>query len=197
MAKISRGVDYHFLKKSFMKNEPCADLGVIKENKSDLFFAIADVAGHGDNAYRLSLVIKKYFVKNHKKNLVDIMNGLHTLLMGTRGAVAVVGLLDKKTGAVEYIGIGNISVRKFGRENIGFISNEGIIGYIIPRPEIKRLQLAPGECLFLHTDGIMNHFDVNHCTKDLFGKDAKRITEGIMKHFYRGSDDAGCIAIRY
>ncbi len=100
---MSAAVDYHFSKKPFMKNEPCADLGHFEENKDHLFFAIADVAGHGDNAYQLSLVIKKYFVKNHKIDLLDIMNGLHILLKGSRGAVAAAGLLYKKTWAGEYI----------------------------------------------------------------------------------------------
>ena len=70
---MSGAVDYHFSKKSFMKNEPCADLGVIKENKDHLFFAIADVAGHGDGAHRLSLVIEKYFIETHKNDLVALM----------------------------------------------------------------------------------------------------------------------------
>lgn len=194
---MSAAVDYHFSKKSFMKNAPCADLGVMKERKDSLFFALADVAGHGDNAYQLSLVIKKYFLKNHKKGLVDLMNGLHVLLKGSRGAVGLAGLLYKKTGAIEYIGIGNISVRRFGRENVRFISNEGIIGYIIPKLKIKHLRLTTGEGLLLYTDGILNHFNVDECAEDLFHKDAKHIVEGVIKYFYKGDDDAACIAIRY
>ncbi len=180
-----------------MKNKPCADLGVIKESKDSLFFAVADVAGHGDTAHRLSLVIKKYFSKNYKNDLMDLMKSLHTLLMGSRGAVGVAGFLDKKTGVVEYIGIGNISIRKFGKKHLRIISNEGIIGYIIPTPKIKRLQLAADEVLLLYTDGIRDHFERSECPKGLFDEDAKHIVNGIMKHFYKGDDDAGCIAIRY
>ena len=180
-----------------MKNEPCADLGYIKENGDNLFFAIADVAGHGDKAHQLSLVIKQYFVKNHKDDLVSLMKGLHLFLKGTRGAVAAAGHLDMKTGAVEYVGLGNISVRKFGQKNVRFISNEGIIGYVIPTPKIERLQLEAGEGLLLYTDGILNHFDVSECPEGFLDKDAKHIAEGIIKHFYKGNDDAGCIAIRY
>lgn len=197
MGKINRDVDYHFLKKPFIKNESCADMGYLKENKDRLFFAIADVSGHGDNAYRLSLVIEKYFVKNHKNDLVHLMNGLHTLLKGTQGAVAVAGVFYKKTGVVEYVGIGNITMRKFGKENIKFVSNEGIIGYVIPTPKIERLQLAAGEGLLAYTDGILNHFNVSDCPEGLFDKDAKHIVNGIMKQFYKGDDDAACIAIRY
>ena len=180
-----------------MKNEPCADLGYIKENRDRLFFAIADVAGHGDSAHQLSLVIKKYFVKNHKKDLVELMNNLHALLKGSRGAVSAAGFLDKKTGVVEYVGIGNISIRKFGKENVRLVSLEGILGYNIPTPKIKRLQLGAGEVLLLHTDGIHDHFDISECHEGLFDEDAKHIVNGIMKHFYKGDDDAGCIAIRY
>ena len=197
MGEISAAVDYHFSKRSFMKNEPCADLGYIKETKDSLFFVIADVAGHGGNAHQLSLVIEKYFVKNHKKDLVDLMNDLHTLLKGTRGAVGTAGLLYKKTGAVEYVGIGNISIRKFGKKAIRVISNEGILGYVIRTPKIERLQLSAGETLLLYTDGIRDHFDASECPEDLFDEDAKHVVDGIMKHFYKGDDDAACIAIRY
>src|SRR3989338_5861372 len=147
MGEISAAVDYHFSKRSFMKNEPCAGLGYIKESKDDLFFAIADVAGHGDGAHRLSLVIEKYFIETHKNDLVALMNGLHALLKRSRGAVGLAGFLYKETGAVEYVGIGNISMRKFGKKAIRVISNEGILGYVIRTPKIERLQLSAGETL--------------------------------------------------
>lgn len=194
---MSRAADYYFSKKSFMKNEPCADLGYIKESRDSLFFSIADVAGHGDNAHDLSRTIEKYFAKNHKKDLVNLMKGLHAHLEGSRGAVGVAGLLCKRTGVVEYVGIGNISMRKFGKKNTRFISNEGIIGYVIHTPKIQRLHLSAGEVLLLYTDGILDHFKASECPKGLFDKDAKRIVNGIMKHFNKGNDDAGCIAIRY
>ena len=180
-----------------MKNEPCADLGYIKENRNRLFFAIADVAGHGDSAHQLSQVIEKYFVKNYKNDLLDLMNDLHALLKGSRGAVGVAGFLHKKTGAMEYVGIGNISVKKFGKKDIRVISNEGILGYVIPTPKIKRLQLSAGEVLLLYTDGIRDYFERSECPDGLFDEDAKHIVNSIMKQFYKGNDDAACIAIRY
>lgn len=197
MGLMSRHVDYYFLKKPFMKNEPCGDLGYLHENKESLFFAIADVAGHGDSAHQFAVVIKNYFAKNHQNDLLDIMNNLHALLRGSRGAVGVAGLLDKKTGAVEYVGVGNISIRIFGKKNRRPISNEGIIGYVIPTPKIERLQLSAGDVLLLYTDGIRDHFNANECPEDLFKKNAKQIAGGIMKHFNKGNDDAACIAIRY
>jgi negative regulator of sigma-B (phosphoserine phosphatase) len=197
MGKISRGVDYYFSKKSFGKNKPCADLGTIQENKDHLFFAIADIAGHGDQAHRLSLVVEKYLVKNLKNDLVDLMYGLHALLKGSRGAVGLAGFLTKKTGAVEYVGIGNISIRKFGEKNIRIVSNEGIIGYVIRTLKIERLQLAADDVLLLYTDGIRDYFTRSECPKGLFDKDAKHIVNGIMDQFYKGNDDAACIAIRY
>ena len=194
---MNREVDYHFSKKAFKKNELCADLGYFKENKDSLFFAVVDVAGHGNEAHRLSLAIKKYFIKSHKTDLVGLMNGLHAFLKGSRGAVGVAGLLFKRTGAVEYVGIGNISVRKFGKKNIRTISNGGILGYVIRTPKIERLQLSAGEVLLVYTDGIHDYFDVRECPEGLFDEHAKHIVGGIMKHFYKGNDDAGGIAIRY
>ncbi len=180
-----------------MKNEPCADLGHIEENKDSVFFAIADVAGHGDNAHKLSLAIKRFIVKSPKKDLVGLMNGLHAFLNCSRGAVGVVGIFYKKTGVVEYVGVGNISMRKFGKKDERIISNEGIIGYVIHTLKIERLRLTAGEVLLLYTDGIRDHFERNECPEGLFDKDAKHIVNGLIKNFYKGNDDAACIAIRY
>ncbi len=194
---MSRGVECHFSKRSFAKHEPCADLGLILKNKQGLFFAIADVAGHGDAAHRLSLKIRKYFVNNHKDDLIDLMSNLHIFLKGSRGAVAAAGSLDRKTGAIEYVGLGNITARKIGKKDTRFISNEGVIGYVIPTPTIRRFRLGAGDVFLLHTDGIHDHFQARDCPKYFFDQDAKRIANGIVKYFHRGDDDAGCIAIRY
>ncbi len=197
MGTISRKIDHFFSKRSFITNGPCADLGTTQEDKDHLFFAIADVAGHGHEAHKLSLVIKKYLVKNHKKNLLDLMYGLHALLKGSRGAVGVAGLLTKKTGAVEYVGVGNISMRKFGKKDRRIISNEGILGYVIRTLKIQSLQLAVDDVLLLYTDGIRDYFNRSECPKGFFDRDATHIVKGIMKQFYKGNDDAACIAIRY
>ena len=197
MGPVSRAVDHHLSKRPYMKNEPCADLGYFQENKDSLFFAIADVAGHGDNAHRLSLKIKKYFKDTQKNDLVALMKNLHGYLKGTRGAVGGAGFLYKKTGVVEYVGLGNISLRKMGKKDVRTLSNEGIIGYIIPTPRIKRLQLSAGETLLLYTDGIKDHFHMDELPEGLLDKDAKHIAGGVMKRFYKGNDDAACISIRY
>lgn len=190
------GADSFFLSKPYMKNGRCADFSHVHETKNSLFFSLVDVAGHGDGAYHLVPVIKKYLEKNHKKDLLDLMHGLHELLRGTRGAVGLAGLLDKKTGAVQYVGIGNISMRVFGKKDTRILSNEGIIGYVIRTLKVERLRLMAGGTLLLYTDGIRDYFDRTDCPKGLFQEDAKHVVKGIMKHFFRGDDDAGCFAIR-
>jgi serine/threonine protein phosphatase PrpC len=124
------------------------------------------------------------------------MSGLHEHLKGTRGAVGVAGTLVLKTGLVEYIGIGNISMRVFGKTHSRIPSNEGIIGYTIQALKIQTVQLSPGEVLLLYTDGIRDHFNASECPRGFFKKDAGWIVENVMKYFYKGDDDAGCIAIR-
>ncbi len=189
--------DYHFSKKSFSDDEQCADLGYFGKKGKDLFFAIADVAGHGASAHKLSLEIEKYFAKADKTDLLDLMNGLHVFIKGSRGAVGVAGVFSPKTGIVKYVGIGNISMRIFGKKDSRLISNEGIIGYVIRTPRVERLQLAADDVLVLYTDGIRDHFDRNDCAEGLFDQESKHIVSDVMKYFNKGNDDAACIAIRH
>ncbi len=197
MAQVTPAADFHFLNKRWSPAEPCADTGFIKESKGSVFFALADVAGHGRSAAVFVPKILKHFKKNYDKDLVDTMNSLHDLLRGTRGAAAVAGRMNLTGGRVEYVGLGNISVRKFGKNPVRKVSNEGIIGYVIPAAKKESVKMSKKDVLLLYTDGIRDHFDASECPSGFFDLSAKKIAGGIMKFFNKGNDDAGCIVLRY
>ena len=190
-------IDYHLVKRALtLRETDCGDTGVIKEFNGQCFLALVDVLGHGSEAYDVALIAQKYLEQNYGNELVDVVQGLHACLKGTRGAVAAVCRLDTKSGELIYVGIGNITVRVLGPRTSRFVSGDGIIGYQITTPREQKLKLFAGDVLVMYSDGIKEHFDLSESPGILTGT-AKSIAGGLLNQFGKNNDDASCIALRY
>jgi negative regulator of sigma-B (phosphoserine phosphatase) len=190
-------IDYHLLKRALtgLENE-CGDTGVIKVYENKCFFALIDVLGHGKDAYKDSVLAENYLLENYRSNLVDMMNGLHLHLKGTRGAVATLCRLDIINGEMNYVGIGNITGRVYGIKSSRFVSRDGVIGYNVRNPKEQQAKLYPGDILILSSDGVKEHFDLAFYP-DLLKGSAQKIATGLIDHLGKGSDDSSCIVLRY
>jgi len=173
----------------------CGDIGVIVETQETCFLALVDVVGKGADAALIASGAKKYLQQNFGEDLVLLMKGLHQLLSGTRGAVAALCRIDLASGILRYVGIGNITVRIWSARNYHLIPREGIIGYQIPTPQEQTVNLAAGDILIMHSDGVKEHMDFFQCQKLLAGK-AKNMATNMIIHFGKKNDDASCIIAR-
>jgi len=190
-------VDCGLIMRALLVNESeCGDLGIIKINQGDCFLALLDVLGHGVAAREVALIAQDYIENNYRSDLVDTINGLHVILRGTRGTVAALLHLDINTGKLSYAGIGNITVRILGQNPSRLILRDGIIGYMMSKPEKLFINLLPGDILLIHSDGIREHFDVSECA-DLFSESAQNIANGMFERFWKKNDDASMIVIKY
>lgn len=190
-------VDCYLVKRALtLKKTDCGDTGVIKEFDGQCFLALVDVLGHGSEAHDVALMAQKYLEQNYRQELVDVMQGLHACLKGTRGAVAALCRLDTKTGKLTYVGIGNITVRVLGPRNSRFVSRDGIVGYMMSTPREQNLKLFAGDALVMYSDGIKEHFELSESPGILTGT-AKSIAVGLLNQFGKKNDDASCIALRY
>lgn len=193
MPNIDLGMTYKAL---LGDKSECGDIGLIKKYDNHCFLALVDILGHGLEAREVALYAKIYIENNYDKDTIDIMNGLHEHLKGTRGAVAAICNLDIITGELNYVGIGNITVRIIGAKPYRFIPKDGVIGYMIAKPNKQIIKLHGEEILILHSDGIKEHFDFLECA-DLLKEDAEDIAQGILKKFQKKDDDASCIILKY
>jgi serine phosphatase RsbU (regulator of sigma subunit) len=189
-------MDYFLDIRPLTKNVECGDMGIIKEFDHKLFIGIIDVAGHGKEAYKIAVVSKDFLEENYRKDLVEVMKGLHEHLKNTRGAVAGLFLLDLTTGKLKYVEVGNITARIFGANTRRIISKPGIIGYAIPTLREERTKLYNNDVLLLYTDGIKEHFELEDYP-ELLQDDARTITTNIINKFGKKNDDAACIALRF
>lgn len=174
----------------------CGDIGVIKEYDNQCFLALVDVLGHGSGAREVALLAKRYLEENYKKDLPDILNGLHEHLKGTRGAVVAMCHLDILTGELTYVGIGNITVRIFGSKPTRLTPKDGVIGYSMTKFQKHSIKLYPGDKILMHSDGIKEHFDVIDCM-GILKENAESIAIKILDLFGKKNDDASCIILKY
>ena len=91
------------------------DAVVIRPLEHGLFLAIVDVLGHGPEAHELTHVIEAYLARYGTSDVSGLMTRLHQHLKGTRGAVAGLCAIDAATGRINYAGIGNTVMRRFGK----------------------------------------------------------------------------------
>ncbi|MCI5212244.1 MAG: hypothetical protein D3910_26460 [Candidatus Electrothrix sp. ATG2] len=190
-------LEYHLTKFALLGSEnECGDTGLIIERDKECFFALVDILGHGQEAHEVAELAEEYLQHHYGEPLLVIMQGLHDTLKGTRGGVAAIGRLDRRTGNLELVGIGNITVRIIGAQATRFIMGDGIIGYIMSTPKKISTRLYSGDLLLLYSDGIKEFFDPD-AIPGLLTHRIEEITDLIIQQFGKNNDDTSCIALRF
>ncbi len=189
--------DWFFAKEPATTTNRCGDVGVIKQFGDKVFLAIVDVLGHdSENAYGVAETIRIFLEQHYGEDLKGVMNSLHEHIRGSRGAVVGLCLLDMSTGELRIVGVGDVSVRKFGAVCTRYILRSGVVGYQIPRLKEEETTLSDGDVLVLHTDGVREHFSLTDYP-EILSDSVETIANHIVEQFGRGYDDAACIALRY
>jgi negative regulator of sigma-B (phosphoserine phosphatase) len=190
-------VDCHLVKRALTRREAeCGDTGVIKELDGLLFLALVDVLGHGREAHDVALTAQAYLEDNCRQAPVEVMQGLHRRLKGTRGAVAAVCRLDTATGELIYVGMGNIVVRVLGPRAVRFVARDGVVGYMMSTVRQQAVKLLAGDVLVMYSDGIKEHFELSG-RPDILSGNAESIATALLEQFWKQNDDASCIVLKY
>jgi len=169
---------------------------VIRPLEHGLFVAIIDVLGHGPEAHELTHVIEAYLARYGTSDVSGLMTRLHQHLKGTRGAVVGLCAIDAATGRINYAGIGNTVMRRFGKAETRLVSQDGILGQNMRTPLPQTLQLAPGDMVVLYTDGVSDRFTSDDYP-GVLRHTPKEVASNIVQRFGKDHDDAACIAVRY
>ncbi len=172
-----------------------------------LFAFLCDASGHGRQAEHIQQAAirqtKHYIQHSDTIDLVLLFQRLHQSLHGSRGLVAI-ALVLQKNGQLDYVHIGDVSLRHFSHQQTGFKqdkqSNEqqGIIAYCMPKPRIQHWQCQTGQFLILHSDGIRN--SVSRQQWPIILQSGQQLTHMVlyaMQTLADGHDDASCIIIHY
>jgi len=190
-------IDYSIIKRALTgPDKECGDTGLVIIEEDECFIAHIDALGHGGSAYEVAMIAEDYLSANHDNDLLEVVTGLHTHLKGTIGAVAAVCRLNIKSGKLEHVGVGNITVRIFGRERITFVSRDGVVGYSQLSLEKQIADLKEGDVLVITSDGIREHYRLEEYPDLLYGS-ADEIALKIMDNLAKGDDDVSCLVLRY
>ena len=190
-------VDHYLVKRGLTGQEDeCGDTGLVREMGDRVFLALVDALGHGKEAYETALLAENYLSENYDRNLINVMQGLHLHLKGSRGVVAACCLLNKRTGNLRYVGVGNITTKIYGAQPYHFVPQDGVVGYMMSSPKEQQRQLHHGDILMLSSDGIREHFDI-YDFPDLLSGTAHQIATAVLANLGKDNDDASCLVVRY
>lgn len=159
------------------------------------FLAIIDVLGHGPEAHALTKTIREYLLQYDTHDIALTLKGLHQHLQGTRGAAVGLCAIDSRTGRLDYAGIGNTAIRRFGGSETRLVSQDGVLGQNMRTPHQQSLQLEPGDLVLLYTDGVSDRFSpVDYPAMDYHS--VEEVSRNVVQRFGKLHDDAACLAAR-
>jgi anti-sigma regulatory factor (Ser/Thr protein kinase) len=155
---------------------------------------LADGLGHGDDA----ALAANTAVRELKAGLdpATMLERLHGLLRPTRGAAAAVARFNRRTGALAFAGIGNISAAIVeGAHSRSLVSMPGILGHGQQRFRAFEYELPPGGLLVLHSDGCRSGWDLTSYP-GVQRRDPLVIAALLIRDFERGRDDVSAVVAR-
>lgn len=200
------------------------DFFFINENK--LCFVVGDVSGKGVPA-SLFMVITKTLIKNEALRGIavdEIFNNVNKTLSEQNDecmfVTTFIAVLDLTTGEVEFSNAGHNPplINRKGEEEFTYVTlPKGFVlaGMVGTKFKKDSLVLAPGDTLFLYTDGVTEAMDINeHLYSDArlaiklsaikredrgVSKIIKIIREDIKEHVQEAeqSDDITMLALQY
>ncbi len=171
------------------------DSTLVRELEQGLFIAIVDVLGHGPEAHELTLTIDDYLSRYASFDLAGLIVRLHDHLRGSRGAAVGLCAIDPASGSLEYTGIGNTAIRRFGSAETRLVSQDGVLGQNMRSPKPQLLQLQPGDLILFYTDGVSDRFAAADYP-GLAWHSPQEVVSNVVQRFGKDHDDAACIAVR-
>jgi negative regulator of sigma-B (phosphoserine phosphatase) len=173
------------------------DSHVVETFSRGALIAVMDGVGHGYEATAASQAASEILKNSAHEPVVEIMKRCHRALGHTRGAVMTVARLDFEANKLEWLGVGNVDgrlfrARRLGSQNVETVMAQGgVLGHQLPALHPKVTPIASGDLLIFATDGISTGYEVNEAEAP------GRIAEQILRHNFKGSDDALVLVVRY
>lgn len=147
-------------------------------------FGVVDGLGHGPGAEAVSVAATDYLNEVSLEAALDsIMEGLHVVLAGSRGAAATVCLL--KGMELEVCAVGNVELRS-GDMKFPLVYSAGILGVNVRRFRVCSAAVVRPARFVAFSDGISTRANTDD-VRQLTPRDACHF---IMQRYRREADDA-------
>jgi len=158
-----------------------------------------DGLGHGGAASAAARLARRSAVENRGKPLDVLFERSHAALDGSRGAAMTLARIDVSSGALEWVGVGNVAAFLVRVGTMGASAAEaallrgGVLGLNPPMPlRVRKTTMLPGDLLLFGTDGLIAGFEDG---VDLSVPTGRLVTD-ILERCGRDTDDALVLAVR-
>ncbi len=164
--------------------------------KRSTLVCIADGLGHGEPAERAARKALETVSTNQELGLADMIRECDQALEGSRGAAIALARIDRKSGDLEYVSVGNTRCAIVGQSIILLGGSYGIVGEGAKPASVERRMLQRRDVLIFWTDGLPESLG-------LIAPEVRRITdaqlyaERLIKEHATDSDDAGVVVFRW
>jgi phosphoserine phosphatase RsbX len=178
-------------------SSPCAgqsvsgDCIVMRSFASGLMVAVVDALGHGPKAAAVAESARaclESLALPPRAGSAGVIEELHATLRETRGAAAMVCLLDGPV--LDGAGVGNVELRAVGAP-LPIVLSPGILGIQVRRIRSFSGRLTPGSRLFVFSDGISR----NAPFAALARLDAEQACQTLLREHRHAHDDASVVAL--
>lgn len=177
------------------------DSYLVAARKQGALLAVVDGLGHGPEAAAAAERAVSMMKTAPDEDIPSLLHRCDLALKQSRGAVASLATIDFETDALAWAGIGNVDGVVLRAATAGPPAHErlalqpGVLGDNARTPRVQSTQLRPGDILLLATDGIVHSFADD--LESLMSSPAERIARHILGEYWRRTDDALVLVVRY
>jgi serine phosphatase RsbU (regulator of sigma subunit) len=172
------------------------DAAFVVETEYGFLAVIVDVLGHGEEANELAVRIQGFLPGQAFGEVSDVMARLHEEFRGSRGAAVGLCMIEVSSGRLQYAGIGNTVLRRFGEDETRLVSRDEVLGGSSRTPFEQTMQLSDDDTVVMYTDGVKTHFDASEYPR-LQTDSPQAVAANIVHRFGKLHDDASCLVMRF
>jgi len=173
------------------------DVHVVAPFAGGVLVALIDGLGHGSEAAIAARTAAAILESRPGDTVANLVRECHLGLRKTRGVAMTLASLTTSDATLTWTGIGNVDavlVRAApGLPQKGVAMRGGVVGFQMPSPRIETLHLEPADTLVLATDGVDSRF--SEAVSTVLAPST--IAETISKRYFKTTDDAHVVVVRY
>lgn len=172
----------------------CGDGFAMRRDDGGWTVMVCDGLGHGRGAREATAAATGAFMAARGEAPSRSLSAMSEAARATRGAVAMVARLPGDGAAITVAGIGNVAGLLVDGDGVRRLpTRDGHLGGAMPRLNDEDVQVAPGDRLILHSDGLRTLRDLA-ARRGLLARTPSAIAAVLLRDDARGTDDA-CVLV--
>ncbi len=157
---------------------------------------MVDGLGHGKDAEVAARGAVECCAANLNLDLMNLMTACDDSLAGSRGAAVALARIDKVSGEMGYVSVGNTRGAVAGREIFHLGGVYGVVGEGVGNARLDHHQLKRRDILLFWTDGMPESLGLV-ATRLRRVKDARAFANQLIDEHAIDDDDAGVVVLRW